>query len=71
MGGPEHFVHQRLVAPRVMFPIECLHPFIELQQVFVELGEQLIRLVEKVTEQIVKQVLVGSRRGVAHDSFHS
>ncbi len=71
MGGSKHLIHQRFVAVLVVVVGQCLNPFVELQQIPIELGQQLIRLVEKIAEQFIQQFALASIGGVAHGHFRS
>ena len=71
VGGSKHLIHQRFVAVLIMVVRQRLDPFVELQQIPVELGQQLIRLVEKIAEQFIQQSALASIGGVAHGHFRS
>ena len=52
-----------------MVLVERLDPLVQLQQVRVELGQELVRLVEKVAQQAVQQFVLGFWLRVAHRSL--
>ena len=69
VGRAEHLVQQAIVAALVVVFAERLHPFVQLQQVRIELGEKLVRLVEEVAQQAVQQFVFGFWLRVAHRSL--
>ena len=48
-----------VVAAPVVVVVERLDPFVQLQQVLVELGQELVRLVEEVAQQAVEELVLG------------
>ncbi len=65
----EHIVHQLVVTPLGVRFVEAPHPFVELEEVFVEPIEQLARFVEKISQQTVEKFVPWYDIRVAHSKL--
>ena len=71
VGRAEHLVEQIRVARLLVIVLERVNPFVQLEQPLVELRQELIRLVEKVAQKAIEQIILRVCLQIAHCVLHA